>query len=211
MKETLSFFRSFFGVFIHPRKVIQNIIERDTHYFVWPFILAYSFLAATSPETYFPLLKKAPLATALSLGGSGTIIGMVLLFWAFAGFAYLTGKWMGGKGTLKEVMAAYVWCLPPAFIGILLNLLASIPTWAQVFSGVTDEKVLLFSRSAWQYALIFIYYVLIFWSLVLDFFAIAVAHRFSIWKSILIGLIATFIALVLGLGVGVLLVVYGNH
>ncbi len=211
MKESLSFWGSFFGAFVRPRKVVRSVIDRNPRYFVWPFILAYSLLAATDPASYFFFLRKVPLSTLLPLEVGLTFMGMVGLFWAFIAFAYFAGKLMGGTGTFQEIAAAYTWCLPPAFVGILLNLLAAIPTWLQIFSGTNDPAVLVASKTAWQSAFGFLYFILIVWSLALDIFVIAEAHRFPAWKSLVINLVAAFMALLIGISIGVFLVVFGLH
>lgn len=211
MKESLSFFGSFFEVFIRPRKVIRNIIGHDTRYWVWPFILAYSVLAATDPGLYLTFLRKTPPSVLYPLGAGLTVAGMIALFWVFIAFAYFAGKLLGGTGKFEEVTVAYVWCLPPAFIGILLNLLAAVPTWLQIFSGIKDPGILVASKSGWQYLLLVLYYVLIIWSLVLDFIALSEAHRIPVWKSLVIGLVGCFAALVVGISIGIFLVAFGLH
>jgi hypothetical protein len=135
----------------------------------------------------------------------------VVFFWVFGWVAYFVGKWMGGKGTFSEVMAAYIWCTPPAFIGILLNVIAVIPTWAKVFSGVTDEKLLLAPQMGWQSILVTLYSLSILWYVALMIVAISESHRISMWRSLALGLVVIILSIGVGIVLGVILVVSGHH
>jgi hypothetical protein len=93
----------------------------------------------------------------------------------------------------------------------LLNVIAVIPTWAKVFSGVTDEKLLLAPQMGWQSILVTLYSLSILWYVALMIVAISESHRISMWRSLALGLVVIILSIGVGIVLGVILVVSGHH
>jgi hypothetical protein len=195
----------FFDVWIHPRKVIQLILENEPGYFVWPMVLTFSFLEAFHPSKLLSVSKY--LSFPLSLFGDvviGWLFG-ILVFLIYSRVVLVIGKWSGGKGTYLEVKTACAWAYPPLFVGLIFEFLRKISNLKMVFQGNMDLKDFFSApMSDWHYVLTGISFLLAFWCLSLTVINVAQAHKISIWKSVfattifwVLGWLVTFIIVML--------------
>ena len=202
MKTNLSFIRLVFKVWINPRKVIKIILENEPGYFVWPIVIAFSFLNNLqhlylyltannffSPYNLFRLFFRFP---------TQGVLFFLLITWVI----FRVGKWFGGIGTYIEIKTAYVWAYPPAFVGLILMNLGEIPIWWRIFHGQRDYEALLeIPQFQWQQVLMALSFLFVFWTLVLCVINVAQAHKISVWKSIVIEIIFLILAAILTEGI----------
>jgi hypothetical protein len=210
VNNRISFFGSFFGIWVHPRKVFRNILDNRPGYRVWPFVLTYAVFSALLPDFYISTLKSVSLGLAVILCIFLSVLFDVACLFYFAGLTFWVGKLMGGKGNLNGLKTAYAWSYPPAMVALPIFLLKAFPVWRLMFSGETNGVVLMAAQgSAWQILLALIGLALTVWAVIIWFFNVSETHQFSIWKSI--GTVALVAAPIMLLIMGaVILLVFGN-
>lgn len=205
MKTNLSFLNLFFEVWIHPRKVIQLILENKPGYFVWPIVITSSFLGALHPSRLFSMSNYLSFPSSLF---AEVIIGCllgILFFFIYSGVVLWIGNWSGGKGTYLEVTTACAWAYPPFFGSLFFDFLRQIQNLKMVFQGGVDLKYLLTAPMAdWHHIFTAISYLFGFWVLVLTVINVSEAHKISIWKSFF----ATTIFWVLGLPLAFIILMF---
>lgn len=118
----------------------------------------------------------------------GGVVGILALYvegWLY----YLTGYWIGGKGSFIDLKCAVGWRNYPAIVALIfngLNILAIPNPWLQALFGL-------------------IYATLTIWTLIISVNLIGEAHRFSAWKGLLTLIIALVLVTVFLILIGLLL------
>jgi len=194
MKNKLPFFKLFFEVWIHPRKVIQTILDKESNYFTWPLVITYAILETSNPIPCALVVKILPLTLALLTGTAMSVFFTAIIFLFFSWSSYFLGKLMGGKATFAEIRTACAWAFPPAFFGTLSFSIVNVPLWIKILEGETSwASISSQPKMEWQIFFTGFFNLLILWALILWLINVAQAHRFSIWKSIAIGLVSSTI------------------
>src|SRR5688572_25462339 len=105
MTKKLSMFKPLFKMWVEPRKTVRTIVNKDPKYgfktlswiYGFPVLLhfAQSFSLGLNWSSLIILIVAAVLA--VFAGMIGISISSGLIYW--------TGKWIGGKGSYKDVRA----------------------------------------------------------------------------------------------------------
>ncbi|CAM3112732.1 Yip1 family protein [Filibacter tadaridae] len=126
----------------------------------------------------------------------GPLLGL-LSWWIGSGISYIVGTWIGGSGGFDELKMATAISKIPYLLVSLIWLVDIAILGGGMFTEEYD-----FSRTQiiWLFISGFVAIVTGIWTFVITIFAIAEAHRFSAWKSLLTMFIP-FVAIVLVLSV----------
>jgi hypothetical protein len=187
-------------IWIHPRVTIRRIIGTNSDAQVW-LLAGLNGVARTIDRlSAKDAGDKWELPILLTFAGAaGTLFGIIGLY--ISGYLLrLSGQWIGGKATAREVRAAVAWSHVP-MVGVLALWLIGIPFLGrEFFSSDTpflDEHPWLSFLLLGQGVLAITLYV---WSLILMLQCLAEVQRFSAWKALgsvlLAGLVAIGVAIV---------------
>jgi hypothetical protein len=180
--------RPWFSIWRHPRRTVRELLDRPRGANLWlggldgaSAILAMEafsrFAEPSRPRAMPALFQAVPL---------GFLAGVIHLF-AWGLLLKWTGRWLGGKGTWKEVRTAIawgsvpsIWCLP---IWVLL-LAVALPARAahpdvEKLIGLTE--VLCVPIGIWQ--------------LLVTLQCVGEAHRFSAWRALGASLLTTMLVI----------------
>ena len=202
------FFKLFFGILAHPKIIFKKIVEENPDHYVWRLAIFISFLPVLNPVYYIPLIKLFSTPTALLVGFILFPILSLLVFFINSWIVFYIGKLLGGKGTYKELRAAYAWSYPPIIIGIIFMLLGKVNVWISIFGGHPEN--ITFSPSPTTplgqfFEILFFFFSI--WGFVLGLLNIAQSHKISIWGSINIFLIISALTTML---IGLVLFIFPN-
>jgi len=157
-----------FGLWVRPRKAFQAIL--DTHplrTIIWLAIIG----GVTSALAMFSTTwsEQRNLVGVVSLLVVGAIWGLIHLF--LGGWFYqFSGRWIGGKGSYRDVKCAVGWSYYPY---ILANFLFLITLFMIPEQWVWVQTILL--------AIVSIVYV---WGIIMFIKMIAQAHKYSSWHAV---------------------------
>jgi hypothetical protein len=166
-----------------PKATIRSIIEQNPNYQL-PFLATiyglYSLLSLAQTFSWgnlFSLLPLLILILALSpLWG-------YLVFSLLSGIVLITGKWVGGKGSFKNIRAAFAWSHVPMILSNFLWILFLAIFQETLFQGFPQDK----TDTLAAYFLIassLSFLVLSIWTLVLFIQSLAEVQQFSSLRSI---------------------------
>lgn len=163
-------------IWIRPRATIRAYLQspQPERNLIPLSIVAGIISAIIEYSTNERLQDMPPLALALAsmvVGGLGGIIGVYFFGWLIA----KVGGWIGGEGQSWEIRTAI---LRGNYMPTILAAIVSIPNL--MVTGKNPFSIL--------FAILTI--VLGIWMIGIGLLAISEAHRFSIWKSLLCGIIA---------------------
>ncbi|HVM32758.1 MAG TPA: Yip1 family protein [bacterium] len=199
----ISFGRAFFKVFTAPRQTIREILDKDPRAYFWPLLAILTLTSDDDPSVAIFLASKMSAQAAIALSFVFNIVITLGSFWLLAWIVYVSGKAMGGKGSFRDIQAAYLWAVPPYILAAFFNFLANGSIWLALFSGETETTTLLaLPRNFGQDIAMAARIILLGWSLVLQVITVAEAHQISKWKAFWAGttqlLTIVFVILVLG-------------
>ncbi|MCB1117130.1 MAG: YIP1 family protein [Chlamydiia bacterium] len=209
MKEKLGF-NPWWKMWIRPRETIRQIVKTNPNYrLVWlslvyalPSLFYLAQKLSWGVNLNFWLILLICVALAIPVGFIGFCINSFLIM--------LTGKLVKGKGTFKEIRAAFAWSSVPNTVNIALWLILIITFGSHVF--LANFPTMLYSSvhgAILQLALILQLAVAI-WMFVIFLHALGEVQGFSAWMAflnVILGIIVwvVFIYLltwVLGLVIG---------
>lgn len=172
-------------IWFHPKNTMRWALENSPTRLLLLLASVAGILQALgvvfSLQSSYPdkMLLHSPLFIAL-IGLLGIGLGIFHLY--LGGWLYqLTGSWLGGKGTFKQLKAAVGWSFYPLAVAAALNLVT-------LFIPTTNSLLYV------PFALL--YLVVAVWSFIILFNLIAAAHQFSAWKGFFTLLIGVFLLLV---------------
>ncbi|MEI6242150.1 MAG: Yip1 family protein [Chlamydiota bacterium] len=179
----MSFHKPWISMWTQPKATIRSIIEKNPNHQL-PFLATiyglYSLLGLAQTFSWGNLVSLLPLIILII--ALAPIWGY-LIFSILSGFVYITGKWIGGKGTYKEVRAAFAWSHVPVIVSNFLWILFLAIFQEALFQGFPQEK-------ANALAAFFIllasgcFLILGIWTLVLYIQSLSEVQKFSALRSI---------------------------
>ncbi|GKV57960.1 YIP1 family protein [Sporosarcina sp. NCCP-2222] len=122
---------------------------------------------------------------------AGPIFGY-LGWWIGSGIAYIIGKWLGGKGTYRELRAVYGIINIFYIIGGIVWIPDLIIIGSSIFSSYIEGGI---GATIWLFISAFLNMVFVVWGFVGTLFCVAEAHRYPVWKALITILIPTVILL----------------
>ena len=205
----ISFWRSFFRVFIAPRQTIREILDKNPKAFFWPLLTAIILTSDDDPRLAIYLTNKMSSSSAIILSAVAEAALTFAAFWFLAWIIYVSGKAMGGTGSLANIQTAYLWSAPPYILAAFFGALGNSSIWLNLSMGETNKAVLdALPYSFTQVLALAAQVVLLIWALVLQVVAIAEAHQISKWKAFWAGTAQLLVIFGVILVLGILIVAY---
>ena len=199
MNRELSFVSLFFEVLIRPKKVMHLILDKNPDFYVWPMVGVFSIISSINAiRIPSQLINSLPipftLLIELLLGIGESIFFFLFISWIL----FQIGKWIGGMATYKEIMTAFAWgSIPPYCFGSLFKIIEVVPYWSKYLSE--DSNTIVPTTRPFIGFHISIFSLFLIWSLILTFSTVAVAHKFTGWKSVIfISLLFGFVTVLFG-------------
>lgn len=194
--------RVFLEMWTKPRKTIEQLIDINNRYgfvslcFFYGFVQAVHFAQVMSLSSTFDLWKIILLVLVFSipLGAAYFFVSAFVFYWI--------GKLIGGKGSFLDIRCAISWSNVTQVVSTALIVMMLVVFQNDFFSKVFVEQ----TYDNWPLVFVIIFLVgeviLSIWTFVIFVGAIAAAHRFSIWMSLLnqVLVIALYLVLVFLLG-----------
>ncbi len=173
------------SIWIKPRLTIQRIVDSNPKYMVHVLASVYGFIgllnamgeSGVGDHLEWPVIFIAAAPLGVLYGLIVTYITGALIYW--------TGKWIHGKATFQEVLAAIAWSYVP-IIWTLLLLIPELAILGQEFfttasptieSGPFSVRVLLYSYESLKI-------IIIFWSIFVTLQCLGQVQGFSAWKAL---------------------------
>lgn len=203
--------RVFLEMWTKPRKTIEKLMDINNRYgfvslcFFYGFVQAIHFSQILSLSSAFDLWKIMLLVLVFSIP-----LG-VAYFYVSAFMFYWIGKLIGGKGSFYDIRCAISWSNVTQVVstGLIVMMLAAFQNdfFSKQFVDQTFEN--------WPLVFVIIFLVgeviLSIWTFVIFVGAIAAAHRFSIWMSLLNQVLVVALYLVLVFLTGKLMTLMGGN
>lgn len=174
-------FHPFKDIWLHPRRAIQAVVDRNPEYQVMPLAV----LTGISNALDRAVMKNAgdnlelPIIIGASIGGG--ILGGVLMLYVFGWLLKVTGKWIGGKSESENLRAAIAWGSVP--------IVCTLPLWIPMIfiygkETFSSSMPTMLSNPAPYFVISAVEFVLAIWSLVASLKCIAQVQGFSSWKAL---------------------------
>jgi hypothetical protein len=194
--------RVFLEMWTKPRKTIEKLMDINNRYgfvslcFFYGFVQAIHFSQILSLSAGFDLWKilLLVLVFAIPLGAAYFYVSAFIFYWI--------GKFIGGKGSFLDIRCAISWSnVTQVVITALIVMMLAVfqnDFFSKQFVDQTFEN--------WPLVFVIIFLVgevvLSIWTFIIFVGAIAAAHRFSIWMSLLnlVLVIALYLCLVFVIG-----------
>jgi hypothetical protein len=190
------------AIWIHPRVTIRRIMANYSEHQVWllaglkGIVHTFDRLSTKNDGDQWEL----PLLLTFA-GLAGPLFGIIGLY--LSGYLLrLTGQWLGGKATAKEVRASVAWSDVPMVVVLALWITGIAILGRELFSSDTpylDEHPWLSVPLLGQFVLMLVLYV---WSFVLLLHCLGEVQGFSAWKALgsvlLAGMVLIGVAIALG-------------
>jgi hypothetical protein len=181
-----------------PRETIRWIVKTNPNMHIWwlagfyglPLLLRFAQGLSLGQDLSIFLILIVSVIFAAPVGMLGFVVMSALVYWM--------GKWLGGAGNYASIRAAIAWSKMPNVVVSFLWLILMGLFGAQVFfetfplSPFTGASYVIFS------AVTLIHTVLIVWSFVLLFRALAEVQKYSVWKAI-INVVLPFVVVAIAL------------
>ncbi|HRW58618.1 MAG TPA: YIP1 family protein [Chlamydiales bacterium] len=169
-------------MWVHPRKTIKEVISYNPNFRFWLLSFIYGFTTLSS------LFQKVNIASIFSLGI--IIVALIILstlcgyvfFSIFSYIVYLTGKWLKGTGTYKEVRAAQAYSNVTKFVNFIIVVLLIGYYQEKIFIDSTFGSLTTIEGYVLM-GLIPLYVALFIWGIVLYIAAIAEVQKMTIAKA----------------------------
>ena len=202
--------RVFLEMWTKPRKTIEKLIDINNRYgfvslcFFYGFVQAVHFAQVMSLSSTFDLWKIILLVLVFSipLGAAYFFVSAFIFYWI--------GKFIGGKGSFLDIRCAISWSNVTQVVSTALIVMMLAVFQNDFFSKVFVEQ----TYDNWPLVFVIIFLVgeviLSIWTFVIFVGAIAAAHRFSIWMSLLNQVLVIALYLVLVFLIGKLMTFMGS-
>lgn len=160
-------------IWTSPKRTIRSILVKDPNRYIFGLALIWGLVSGFSWIGYLwatPSYREWSYKTWVWLAAliGGGILGLVYLY-LVSWLMKLSGSWLGGKGSYKEVKCAVGWSFYPA---IIANIASNISLWS--------------APNPWLQGIFgLLTFVLGIWSFIILLNVVGEAHRFSAWKALL--------------------------
>lgn len=163
---------------------MRRIADENPNRSLWALAAIYGF------SSLMNIFQSIALGQAMGIAGIIIIAALLAPFWGYIHFAVwsafisFTGKWIGGRGSFKEVRAAYAWSSVPVLINLPIWLLMAAFFGQQLFLNFPTPELLSSREVSLLMAIFVIKMVVAVWSLIIYINALAVMQRFSVFRAI---------------------------
>lgn len=192
--------RHWLTIWRRPRVTMRNIINEPNNYSqILLLLLLGGYIYAMNQASLKSMGDDYDMGTLFSLFALAAVLVAAVEYYVVAGIYYLLGKWIGGKGTLREVRLSVVY----ANIALIMAAITWIPLLLlfgkENFTSLTP---MMDANPNLLYTLVIISVielVLGIWGMVIALKCMAEAHQFSAWKAlgvILLGFLAILVAII---------------
>jgi hypothetical protein len=121
------------------------------------------------------------LALAVIIGPSGGLMVLSIMSYYFTG----VGRLLGGRGTARELRAAFAWSSVPQVVGLILLVPLLVVIGSDLFSSDVQNSAADLPQLLLLLTVGLVLVILQLWSIILYIKLIAEAHRFSSWRALL--------------------------
>ncbi len=189
------------GILLRPRETIRTILDVNPEWHALAIVIAFGFM--NGMVRLLDFMDRMPNFPAMTAAfGMAAVFGPLgnIMTWYLAGaLLRLTGGWLGGQATQREIRTAVAWSQVPG-IGALalvcaLNLLAS---------AMTPGNLALLAPFA---AIALLALLAAIWQMCLFCICLSEAQGFSVWRALGSSLLAGLLILIAVLAVVFLLLV----
>ncbi len=196
-------------MWVKPRQTIRQIVSVNPSAKIYWLSLVYGFPmvlylfqgASLAQNTPLPIIFLFALIGGLILGFIGISIGSALIYW--------TGKWVGGKGSYKQVRAAIAWSNVTNTVNCVLWLLMAFVFGKGLFLADFAYTPFVGTERLIVNFIFIAQFIISIWSLVIFFKALGEVQGFSAWKAILNALLPVFLIFVACWAIGFLMNLLG--
>lgn len=205
------------SIWLHPRDTVSRLVTQ--HRFSTLLWLAFlsGVAQALDQASLENIADQMPhhfgiIEVILGILFIGLLIGLIGLF-AFSFALHISGKWFGGKASLRDLWVAVAWSSVPAVFALLLW----VPEWylfgVELFSENTPRLDASESLTLALFGFALLELTLILWSFVLLVATVSEVQALSVGKTllnVLLGFIFIYlliipISMLVGIGVGILI------
>lgn len=169
-------------IFIKPKVTIRKIVEFDPNYGLLFLSWIFGFALLSSNLIFFiNKINSLLLITLITI--TSPLIGY-LLFSMFSWFLFKTGKWLKGKGSFKEIRAAYAWSNITQIIycSIIIIFISLLTT---NFFLEDTNKLTNLCPTVFFIIISLIFIIIYTWTSLILFISLAEVQKFSILRAIL--------------------------
>jgi len=173
-----------FSIWIYPRRTMRQILNKDNHGHVIGLAAIGGVVEALGQVGGRGSIADSSLLYILVTAIIGGLIGGVVRIYIGSGLLKWTGKWLGGKASYDEILAANAWANVPAIWTLI--------PWS--FAILILGKGVFFNETAFFYesfmlkgfSLIFDMIILMvgIWSVFVMIKCLAEAQGFSSWRAL---------------------------
>lgn len=189
--------RPWSSIWTQPRATIQKILDADLDRHVLLLAafagISQGFQHASDTSAGETLEIPAILATACIGGTIGGILGL----YVSAFLLKITGKWIGGKATARQIRTALAWAGVP-HVGLVISWLLKIAIFGrELFVDLTPRIESDATVAAVSIGFVLVDLTLVTWLVVLNLKCLGQAQGFSAWKALGNVILATLLVVVL--------------
>lgn len=172
------------SIWVSPRATIRRIVTENPNRSLWLLAAIYGFSSLLNS------FQSASLGNMLGVIPIFFIALIISPIWGYIVFAIWswvicwTGKLLKGKGSFREIRAAYAWSCVPLVINGALWILLIFTFGHPLFSNFPEEHFLTHSQSFLLFVILIIKVVLAIWALVIYLNALAEVQQFSVLRAI---------------------------
>jgi hypothetical protein len=197
-------FNPWLKIWVQPRATIARLLQESPNRGFWILAILYGFSSALN------WMQSITIGQRLGMTHIFLIAILLSPIWGYLGFSiwswvvYVTGKWLKGDGTFKEIRFAYAWSCCPLIINVCLWLFLATLYGRSLFADFSHQAL---SQS--EVGVLFLVFIIrvasAIWSLVIYLNALAQVRQYSVLRAIgnvlISGLIVmAFVYLIMWLG-----------
>lgn len=178
------------GILLRPRETIRTILDVNPEWHALAIVIAFGFMnGMVRLLDFMDRMPNFPAMTAaFGIAAVFGALGNVATWYLSGALLRLTGGWLGGRATQREIRAAVAWSQVPG-IGALalvcaLSLLASVMTPGNLALLVPFAAITLLALIA------------VIWQMCLFCICLSEAQGFSIWRALGSSLLAGLLILI---------------
>jgi hypothetical protein len=189
-----------------PRRSIREALNTAPDYLVIGLACVWGVSRALDRASYKSLGDRLSLPWVLAFAlGLGPITGVTMLY-LFGWLVRLTGRWMGGVGSLSEIRAAIAWPHVITCWGLLLWIPELLIFGEELFTSRTPRMDASLGLSLGLLGFFAIEATIMSWSIVAYLKCLSEVQGFSAWKALGNTILAFFVFLIVGTPVVLVLV-----